>query len=228
MIKKNLVIASVGDGSLHKNWLDEKQNFDLILIYFGDSDEMFENYKKDSIFTFRGKGEKGRLYYQTISNNLELINKYDFIWLPDDDLDTDYEQINLLFETHKKYGLSLSQPSIDGYVSYEIEKQNKSSILRYTNFVEVLCPLMDLETLLTIYPTYNLNESSWGLDYLWPKLLGYPTDKIAIIDLVLVTHTRPVGQTYARFKKTPMEELQELFSEHNLTWSQITYSSIQK
>jgi hypothetical protein len=227
-MSKNLIIAPVGDISLHKNWLNQNKNFDLILIYYGDSDEKFEDYKKDSILIIKDKGPAGKLYYRTILNNLELIKKYDFIWLPDDDLGTDYEQINLLFETHIKYGLLLSQPSIYGHVAYDIERHNTSSILRYTNFVEVLCPVMDLETLLTLYPTYNLNESSWGLDYLWPKLLGYPTNKIAVIDLVFVFHTRPIGQTYDRFKKTPMEELQELFSEHNLTWSQITYSSIEK
>jgi hypothetical protein len=227
-MNKNLVIAPVGDNSLHKNWLSKNQNFDLILIYYGDSDLIFEEYKKDSILIIKDKGPAGKLYYRSILNNLDLIKKYNFVWLPDDDLDTDYEQINQLFEIHKKHNLSLSQPSIYGHVSYDIERQNKSTVLRYTNFVEVLCPLMNLETLMTLYPTYNLNESSWGLDYLWPKILNYPNDKIAIIDLVFVIHTRAVGETYSRFKKTPMEELQELFSEYNLTWSQITYSSIKK
>jgi hypothetical protein len=227
-MSKNLVIAPVGDNSLHQNWLHENQNFDLILIYYGDSDLIFEKYEKDSILTLRDKGPAGKLYYRSILNNLELIKKYDFIWLPDDDLDTNYIEINKLFETHKKYSLSLSQPSIYGHVSYDIERQNKSTILRFTNFVEVLCPLMNLETLMMLYPTYNLNESSWGLDYLWPKILNYPNDKIAIIDLAFVVHTRAVGETYSRFTKTPMEELQELFLEHNLNWHQITYSSIEK
>ena len=65
------------------------------------------------------------------------------------------------------------------------------------------------------------------MDYLWPRLLGYPKDKIAIIDLVTVKHTNPIGETYeGRFSKEPMQELQELFFKYNLTFNQQTYSGI--
>ena len=33
----NLVIATVGDNSLHKEWIKEKPNFELVLLYYGDN-----------------------------------------------------------------------------------------------------------------------------------------------------------------------------------------------
>jgi hypothetical protein len=39
---------------------------------------------------------------------------------------------------------------MDGYVSHEITKPVENSILRYTNFVEVLAPMFDLDSLLKI------------------------------------------------------------------------------
>jgi hypothetical protein len=33
--------------------------------------------------------------------------------------------------------------------------------------------------------------SGWGLDNLWPVLLPYPRDTLAIIDQVVLAHTRP-------------------------------------
>jgi hypothetical protein len=225
-MKKNLIISPVGDESLHKNWLSENKNFDLVLIYYGKSDDKFYEYKNDCNLIVRDTGEKGSMYVKFISEHLDLIKNYENIWLPDDDLDISTEEINLLFETHQKYSLWLSQPSVKGHVSYDIERKQEGTILRFTTFVEVLCPMMSHNTLLKLYETYGYNKSSWGLDYLWPKLLGYPSNKIAIIDLVTVNHTKPVGGTYDRFERHPMEELKELFAKYQLGFYQNTFSSI--
>ena len=226
-MKKNLIIAPAGDNSLHKKWISDNQSFDLVLLYYSNSDEKFEEYKKDCMIIEKKKLEKWHLMSHFIKNNLDLIKKYETIWFPDDDLDTNCDDINKLFEIHKKYNLLLSQPSVDGYVSYDIERKVENSILRFTNFVEIFCPMMSLPCLMLLLNTLGINESGWGMDYLWPKLLGYPKDKIAIIDLVTVKHTNPIGETYeGRFSKEPMQELQELFFKYNLTFNQQTYSGI--
>ena len=65
------------------------------------------------------------------------------------------------------------------------------------------------------------------MDYLWVKLLGNPVDKIAIIDIITVTHTKPIAENYkGRFKKEPMVELQELFRKHKLSFYQVVHSQI--
>jgi Zinc-uptake complex component A periplasmic len=62
-------------------------------------------------------------------------------------------------------------------------------------------------------PYLNSTVSSWGPDYIFPKLLGYPKDKIAIVDETPVIHARPVamGPNIALAKELgadPNKELQ--------------------
>jgi hypothetical protein len=227
-MNKNLVIVCAGDLSLHNKWLDESKNFDLAIIYYGNSDEIASQYENHSSFFVKQKGHKWHMIKNFIKNNYNIIKNYNYFWFPDDDILSDVISVNSLFEINHNFKLSLSQPSLCGYVSYEIEKKQPNTILRFTNFVEIICPVMDFKTMMLLLDTFDLNESGWGLDYLWPKMLGTPTNKIAIIDEITVEHTRPVGGDYSRFKKTPTHELNELFAQHNLSFNQQTFLAINK
>lgn len=220
-------MVPAGDSSLHTHWISGNCNFDLIIIYYGNSEDVYNEYKTQSLDCVKNKGEKWHLIHNYIKNNFDKIKHYEYIWFPDDDLLSNSDDINTLFYTNKEHELSLSQPSLDGYVSYDIEKKVEGSKLRFTSFVEIICPMMSKNTCFNLLETFIVNESGWGLDYLWPKLLGYSQDKIAIIDKVEVEHTRPVGSNYSnRFKKEPMQELNELFRSHNLGFYQTVYKTI--
>jgi hypothetical protein len=224
---KNLIIVPAGDLSLHQLWIGEEKNFEVVVLYYGNKEEQYNLFKVNTKDTIKVSGHKWHLIANYVLANLNEIEKYEYIWFPDDDLSTNVKDINRIFEICKKNNLWVAQPSLTGYVSYEIEKKIEGNLLRFTNFVEIICPVMSTETLKKLIFYFNLNESGWGLDYLWPKILGYPKDKIAIIDDVTVDHTKPIGLNYKnRFKKEPMEELNELFQKYNLTFNQITYSNI--
>jgi hypothetical protein len=229
-MKKNLIISSVGDKSLHYEWIKENNlNFDLILLYYGNDPNIIKRYSKhtNNIYQLIDGGKGKFINIQAfIQNNIELISNYERIWLPDDDVSINSNDINILFDLSKKYKLKIAQPSMNGYVSHEITKPIPNNLLHYTNFVEVLAPLFSLDTLIKIYKTFNLNYSSWGYDYLWPHILGYPKDKIAIIDAIIMTHTRPVGQNYDRFPRSPWEEMNELLHNFNIKKEEIIYSKI--
>ncbi len=226
-MNKNLIIVPAGDSSLHPHWISGECNFDLIIIYYGKSEKVFEEYKSHSLDCINKKGEKWQLIHDYIKSNFDKLKQYEYIWFPDDDLMSNSEDINVLFNTNKEHSLSLSQPSLDGYVSYEIEKKVQGSKLRFTSFVEIICPLMSFDTMCWLLDYFIVNESGWGMDYLWAKLLGNPVDKIAIIDIITVTHTKPIAENYkGRFKKEPMVELQELFRKHKLSFYQVVHSQI--
>jgi len=226
-MKKNLIVVPAGENSLHLNWLNNDNNFDIIVLYYGESEIKFNEYKNNSKDCIKVKGQKWHLISDYILKNLKKIESYDYFWFPDDDLLSNGKDINDLFDICRNNELWLCQPSLDGHVSYEIEKKVPNSLLRFTNFVEIICPLMSLETLLKLVFYFNINESGWGLDYLWPKILGYPTNKISIIDFITVTHTNPVGGNYKnRFKKEPMQELNEVFAKYGLNFNQQIYSII--
>ena len=224
----NLIISPVGDNSLHSSWMGDDVNFDLVLLYYGDNENIAQSYLYYTPYVYTAKGEKYHLLKSFIQSNLDFISNYKYIWFPDDDVSISTQNINKLFKIATQYELSISQPAMEGYISHEITKPIPNSLLRYTNFVEVLAPLFDKETLFKVYDTFNLNYSSCGYDYLWTHLLGYPKNKIAIIDDIIMAHTKPVGQSYSRFPRAPWEEMNELLYLYNIKKEEINYSQIWK
>lgn len=198
----NLVIATVGDNSLHKEWIKESPNFDLVLLYYGDNPDKAISYTDDTPHVYSAKGFKWWLIKSFLEASSELTSKYEYIWFPDDDISISTKEVNSLFSIAKEYDLWLCQPSLRGYVSHQITLSQPDSLLRYTNFVEVMSPLMSLNTVNILKETFDINYSSWGLDGIWPYMLGNPTDKVAIIDSIIMTHTKPVGNP-ALYSKIP-------------------------
>lgn len=208
-----LVISAIGDDSLHKEWVSGgNRTFDIILISYEDG----EVYDTDIDFIIKQKGQKYPMLKGFIKNNKDLIRKYSYIWLPDDDLSISTDGINRLFDISEQYGLYISQPSLSGHASHDITLRVDDTGVRFTNFVEVMGPLFKSEILLKLYRTFDENPSSFGLDYLWPYLLGYPEDKIAIIDDVNMVHVRPLGIYYNRHSRSPLLDLDILLKKYGI------------
>ena len=58
MTNNNLIISVVGDNSFHKEWISGNPEIDLILIYYGNNDEIFSDYTKDALMCIKQKGQK--------------------------------------------------------------------------------------------------------------------------------------------------------------------------
>ena len=183
----NLIISAVGDNSLHEHWTPAK-DFDLFLIYYGNKD--FED--RSSTFCMKKAGTKYGLIMDAIEKHPEILT-YDYIWMPDDDIHLRGEEISRLFAMSREYKLWLSQPSLMGWYGLKITLHQHESILRYTNYVEIMCPCFSGPALKKCLSTFRENKTGWGIDHVWNKLLGNPTNKIAIIDDIVAVHTRPVG-----------------------------------
>lgn len=217
--KRFLVMARVGDSSLHKEWLPQStdRNFDLFLEYYGDGSN---DYRNDCDFYSEAKETKWPRLYQVMEEWGDCILEYDAIWIPDDDISVDCKTINEMFDLFMDYDLALAQPALtwDSYYSHDITLKVKGNILRYTNFVEVMVPIFSSEALELLWETFYESESGWGLDSIWPKLLGYSKDSIAIIDKVAVKHTRKVksGSLYNVINRSPYEELEQICKEYNV------------
>ena len=127
--EKNLIIAPVGDNSYHKTWLKGgKRNFDIMLIYFGAKEN---RYIEDADYYLC---IKDRFKFENIKaaadKNIHIIKTYGSIWLPDDDMITNPESINKLFEIFYSYNLDLAQPALKGKVDHPITREEPSCILR--------------------------------------------------------------------------------------------------
>ncbi len=183
-LKRNLVISAVGDESLHRHWMP-CDGYDIFLIYYGDN----EGFPGESEFYKRRKGTKFRLIHEMV----EDIKKYDYIWMPDDDICLKPKYIRRMFHIAGKYNLEICQPSIIGWYGLKVTLCHHDSFLRYTNYVEIMCPCFSQRALRICKNTFLENKSGWGIDAVWHLLLGQPTDKLAIIDEVVAVHTRAMG-----------------------------------
>lgn len=220
MEHKQLLLSTVGNASLHKEWIAGNKNFDVILIYYGGNDEIFADYQKDAMICLNQKGQKYPMIKQFILNNLELINQYEYIWLPDDDISISTDEINKFFDIARQYNIVLCQPALihnpKMRVSHKLTVQLPGYKLRYTNFIEGMAPLFTKDALLLVSDDFEYSDSGWGLDVTWSTRLGNPTNKIAIIDETPMDHTRQTGNDYSRLHKHPEDELTVLLKKHGM------------
>jgi GR25 family glycosyltransferase involved in LPS biosynthesis len=192
--RKNLIIVPVNNNSLHYEWVEDKEykNFDIAGLYYEEGED--EKVIKSVDIFYKGKGFKPKLIRDFLNKNPKLINDYDYIFIPDNDVRMTTRDINLFFEINRALDLFISQPSMtqQSYGSHSITYHNPNYGLRFTNFVEVMMPCFSSKIFSLLFPSFYESESSWGLDNLWPYLLNYPKDKIAIIDQIQVTHTKKI------------------------------------
>lgn len=193
-LRQNCVISAVGSDSLHKNWLNgqKERSFDLHLIVYDNS---FGKFYNDGDFVSAKRGYKLRLVYDYLKNNPELLDAYDYYFIPDDDIMTNAKDIEKLFKTMEKYNLQIAQPALrDSYYTYPITLRNSLCKLRYTSFVEMMLPCFSNNALKKVLNTFNANISGWGVEFHWPKLIETNGLDMAVLDNVPMMHTQPVKQ----------------------------------
>lgn len=206
---RNLVISPVGDRSCHGSWVagPDSPNFDLMLIYFGD-DSAYDFTGAE--FCYRRKGFKFQLLDWAYSEMRSVIDRYDRIWCPDDDIRSNTRNINRLFEVFEAERLELAQPAIaQGDVSYRGLQQVPRLSLRYSPFVEVMCPIMTRQAFVRVSRLFLQSQSGWGIDWVWSK--WFSPDEMAIIDEVGVHHTGVLtqGDLYQKLKSRGIDPIQE-------------------
>ena len=222
--RRNLVIVRAGNSSLHPQWLAgaKDRSWDLLVNYFGDDPD---KYKNQDILRIDSKGPKWPALKALIENHRDLVSRYDYVWLPDDDIACTASDINKLFEIARAEKLALCQPALtlNSYFTWGVTLKPLFTRLRYTNFVEIMVPCFERAFLLRCLPTMADNMSGFGLDFIWPKMLGSKAGNAsgtAIIDAVSVTHTRPLGgPNYTLLKErgiTADEEGRELRRKHQI------------
>ena len=226
MNNSNLILLRCGKKSLHKKWINKNANYDLVLIPYEKI-----NYinRLNCTVTETKKGQKWKPIYQYILENFKIILNYDFIMIPDDDLDISYDKLNKLFAQIKFDKPAISQPSLShkSYYLHAITLNFPNLYARETSFVEIMTPIFNIEALISLFWTFNLNSSGWGLEPLWYKIIKNKKfsncqSKLIIYDNISVTHTRPVGGQNRGINErddTPNMELRKILREWNLSFS---------
>jgi len=222
--RPNLVLLRAGDTSIHARWLNapgEERTWDLIVSYFGDDPDLF---REGDWLRIDTKGTKLPGLYEFIRAHEALVRRYEYILLPDEDLDWTCQGINRVFEVCREQRLQLAQPSLthDSYITFPITLHNPLFRIRFTTFVEQMAPCFSADALWQVLPVMNENLSGWGVDFVWAAMLAGRGGSIAIIDEVQVRHTRPIGGggLYKAVKAlggSPWEEYQETLRKFSIT-----------
>lgn len=193
MSKSHLVLARVGRSSLHPSWTSDvrSRTWDLYLCPY---QSLAPDAERDCTVGEVIAGPKWTGLREVL-RRWDGWRKYEYIWLPDDDIFASQASINRMFDLAKGLSFDLCAPALheNSYYAHYVTMRNRGCFARRTGFVEIMVPCFRVSALSKLLPTLDLSSSGWGwgLDSLWPKLLGYRNT--GIIDAVTVLHTRAVG-----------------------------------
>ncbi len=199
--RRNLVILRADNTSLHTQWprnLDNTdRNWDFCISWYGKNTPCETEIGPHEFLTLQPEDRKFGAINAMFQSGSPFWG-YERVSILDDDLMTSWLDINRLFEICRRHELLLAQPALtpNENVTHAATAHNALFALRYTNFVEAMCPVFEIEALRVCLPTFNGSIGGFGLDHIWPRLLGLVNTRMAIIDDVVVTHTRPIGQNY--------------------------------
>ncbi|TPN74898.1 hypothetical protein FJ987_29175 [Mesorhizobium sp. CU2] len=195
----NLVIVRAGDSSLHRGWGADEPGcrFDLIVSYYGSDPSAFRLPYERRVDR---KGGKWDGLFALFSQQPDLLQRYRYFWLPDDDLETDRKTIEGVFANMRRFDLDVAQPSLtlDSYFSHLPLMRCDSFELRFVDKVEIMAPCIKADLLAKVLPLFEDSMSGFGLDKLWTRLATDNRRKSAVFDSLSVRHTRPVGTALAK------------------------------
>lgn len=214
MATRNIIIAPCGNKSylFKENWLREKgkKDFDICLLFYHEEINNPALYQEVEYF-YHLKGFKYFMLHELLTQiHPEWLDRYDHFYFLDDDIDIDTLQINTLFALSRAFRSAISCASLskDSFCSWPIFRQEPNSFCRFVGQIEVMAPLFSSEALRLCLSSFTGNRSSWGIDSVWSKMLGYPKDKLIVFDEVVMKHTLPVGggELYRKIQVDPHED----------------------
>jgi len=180
--KKYLVFTSAGESANLHHWLRGERNFDLWVTYFGEEPGKYQGVA--DYYNAR-KGGKFPNFYHAYKTWPDKFDGYEAIMLMDDDIIIAGGKISQLFELRKKYDLWCLQPAMDrrGKVSHPINRRDPSCRMRFTNFIEIGCPLFRKDKLDDFMAVYDGALVGWGIDYWYLDVLGPDLNgRMAVVD----------------------------------------------
>lgn len=225
-MRKNLVMSRVGANSLHPGWVDPnaERTWDLYLSpYQPIPDQTGLDCEVGEVIV--GPKWTG---IRNVLNTWDGWREYDYVWLPDDDIAVTPDAINRMFEVAASAGLDLFAPALDegSYYAHFIAMRNKSFFGRRVGFVEIMIPAFSRPALERLLPTLSEGDTGWGwgLDSVWPKVLGY--QNVGIIDAITVSHTRAVGVMRDEdLRRRVHEESDRLLAKYECKQEHVTFEA---
>jgi hypothetical protein len=205
-----LLFTSAGDRSilLNKIWdLYPNPLFDIMVCFYGDNETNKNILKEKSKYFYERKGGKFQNLVWIYQNYKNILEKYKYIFVLDDDIIINTLEINFCFLFANYFQTSILQPSFKNVkecrIDHLITKQVKHLFARKVNFIEVNTPLFNSHDLfLFLDYLINLKErilAGWGLESMYIHFLSsiknkdfYILDSISCINPLIEDDEREI------------------------------------
>lgn len=231
MRKGNLLITTVGKRSLTvcREWLGRRRNYDTFFIFYDNHGS--EEFKHLPDYFKVQAGYKYPSIHKILNDNKDLLSDYEFFFMPDDDVRISTTNINKLFAFASKKNMLICQPSLfPKNLTWRITANNSDTKYRYVRMIEIMCPLFSKKALRSCLPSFIENQSGFGLEAAWVKLLTPSTSQFAIYDQVVATHENPHdinnGSLYTSLKRQGIVPYEDLNRMENKYGVQLDFSEI--
>jgi hypothetical protein len=205
---RDLVVVMAGDTSLHTTWSANRE-FDLWVIYYGDTVEIANSYRSDCERFVQAKGLKIELIRTVLIEKIYFEEKFDFrqyryIFLPDDDIQFEggAATIEGLFSAAESLKADIFQPAVkNDLVSFAATRVLDGAACHLVNWIENMMPGFRSDLFVSAYfgsiHALEYMKSGWGTELIAIKIaeamLGRGV-RAYVIDSHPAIHTRPVGQ----------------------------------
>ena len=173
------------------------RNFD-IAVRFYDDPAANEGFLDEADYVLTGglsKFHASALFLQAC----KLQNAYEGYLFLDGDLEFDASRLDDFLSLVHAVGLNLAQPSVtrDSYCYWKMAYHQPGFVFRDTSFVEVMAPYLSRMALMKALPTFTKSISTYGLDLVWPSLVG--NNAIGVVDAFQVRHRDRVDHASGSF-----------------------------
>jgi hypothetical protein len=130
-----------------------------------------------------------------------LRQLYDGYMFLDGDLQFDASQLSQFLSFVHAAKLDLAQPCVtrDSYCYWKMAYHQPGYVFRETSFVEVMAPYLSRSALSNTIETFTRSISTYGLDLVWPSLIGGTA--IGVVDAFQVRHLDRVDHISGNFYK---------------------------
>jgi len=180
--RRRLLFTSAGADVDLSKWLAPDRSFDVWVSYRGEDEPAW--WREVDRFE-RSRSAKFPAFKLAHASSMDLLRRYDAVFLLDDDIEISSAEIERLFAIRDRFDLWILQPSYcrTSKISHAITQQDGRGKLRFTNFVEVGVPLFQrsrLDDFMMVYDPalVGFGVDWWYLDHLGPDL----SRRVAIVD----------------------------------------------
>ena len=215
--RRYLVFTSAGNRNVVSSWLAGTRDFDLWVVWYAEGPDGLES---GADYYLRRAGAKFQNLHYCLSRWPELFDGYEAVMVVDDDIRISPSKINALFNLRRRYDLWALQPAFSplGKVSHGITRVHRDCELRFTDFIEMTCPLFRTDKLRDFMRQYEPELVGWGCDWWFLHTMGPDLrDRVAVIDNVVCLNPRDW------YKRGGMREIDRLQStaKRIATWQRI-------